>query len=68
MSGELGVGLWAVAGDGHRVPALSGKAGTELLKPARNRGLRLRPMPPRVNKVWNGDETTLIKEIALDAG
>ena len=46
-------------------PWLSGSAGTELLRPAREDALRMWPVSKRVNKPGNGDDPTLIESFAL---
>jgi putative SOS response-associated peptidase YedK len=46
-------------------PWLSGNAGTELLKPAREDALRMWPVSKRVNKVGNADDPSLIDPVVL---
>jgi putative SOS response-associated peptidase YedK len=46
------------------VPWLAGEAGTEILVPAATGRLRVWPVSRRVNKVGNGEDPTLIEEVA----
>ncbi len=46
---------------------LSGKAGTELLKPAPDDALRMWPVSRRVSKPGNGDDPTWIEPVAIHA-
>jgi putative SOS response-associated peptidase YedK len=48
-------------------PWLSGNAGTELFKPAREDALRMWPVSKRVSKPGNSDDATLIEPVVLQS-
>ncbi len=48
-------------------PWLTGKAGTELLKPAPEDTLRMWPVSKRVSKPGNTDDATLIEPVELQS-